>query len=179
MSFHESVIIPLELFKKCKFEEAVSLNKHSKILDNPSLTADEKMKLFYQDSQFKKTKLAPLISPDKQFDPTIFNSSIPERYRPYAESILKFIREYPEDVGWDKDYQIKIKSVTIPFSHLGKSLQHFMKNTVITKDSDVPPGTHALLERLLELGMPKTWVPAKIGLRKSSRDTKQLWSNWK
>ena len=100
---------------------------------------------------------------------------------PYGKSIIDFIKSHEDEIGWDKDYHIRINSNIIPDSDLMKSLQHLMKNTVITKESDTPPGTYELLQKLIELGMPKTWVPSKLAIQRTTRGTSngsKYWVRW-
>ena len=55
MSFKESIIIPLEYYKRCK---PIPKDKNMDILLNKSLPSDVKMKLFDQARYKKKRKLA-------------------------------------------------------------------------------------------------------------------------
>lgn len=176
MSFQESVIIPLSLFKECKLNE-ISLEKPY-ILDNPALDSEAKMKMFSQQKILSRSKIAPRLKPAEDKPNDEFTSSIPDKYKPYANSILDFMRKHPDEVGWDESNRVRIQSNTIPFSNLRDILHHFMKTTVVTKDSDVPPGTYQLFTKLHDLGMPKSWVPARFYTRKSGREKPVSWVSY-
>ena len=173
MTFQESIIIPLSLFKKCQIEETIRANigTSEQILQNPTLHSAEKIKLYNQAKLLEqKNRADAVISPEvsrrvSENETDTFLHGIPEKYKPYGKSIVEFIRKHPNEVGWDELHRIRVKGFVIPDSNLGESLKHFMKNTVVTKDSDIPPGTQMLQETLFDLGIPKSWFPVKYPTR--------------
>ena len=173
MTFQESIIIPLSLFKKCQIEETIRANigTSEQILHNPTLHFAEKIKLYNQAKLLEqKNRADAVISPEvsrrvSENETDTFLHGIPEKYKPYGKSIVEFIRKHPNEVGWDELQRIRVKGFVIPDSNLGESLKHFMKNTVVTKDSDIPPGTQILQETLFDLGIPKSWFPVKYPTR--------------
>lgn len=185
MSFRESIIIPLTLFKKCKLDEIDAQHSDgSNILINPAVDSSKKIKLYQQERILKRRKIIPIQTATVTLSPRLIDqllSGVPPRFVPYGKSIIDFIKSHEDEIGWDKDYHIRINSNIIPNSDLMKSLQHLMKNTVITKESDTPPGTYELLQKLIELGMPKTWVPSKLAIQRTTRGTSngsKYWVRW-
>jgi hypothetical protein len=132
------------------------------------------MRLYQQERLLGRKSLSPLAQPSPYQDSDTLLANIPDRFRPYGKSIIELIKSHPDIVGWDKDHRIKLKGIIIPESDLGKTLQYFFKNVVVTRSSDVPPGTYELLEALHnELGMPKSWVQNKLTTRQSIRSKKK------
>ena len=173
MSFQESIIIPLSLFKECKLDEGNLVGAtQPNILNNTMLNSEEKMKLYNQQKLMDRIKMSPMMKPAQDSDNTIFTDNIADKYKPYVISIVNFMRRHPDEVGWDRDYKIRIGPNIIPSSNLNETLRHFMKSTVVTRDSDIPPGTYQLVEKLFDLGMPKSWIPARFVFRKSERESK-------
>ena len=176
MSFQESIIIPVSLYKQCKLDnvdnsklDSQEISPLNQILYDPTLSSDKKMKLYNQQKILSENKLAPDIEPTRNYPNDNFTYIIPRKHKPYANSIIDFMRKHYTEVGWDQNHRIRIGSYVIPDSNLGESIKHYMKKTVITKDQDIPNGTYELLEKLLELGLPQEWVLAKPRMRISDR----------
>lgn len=168
MSFQESIIIPLSLFKKCRIAETVANGDdltRNKILGNPQLHPSEKIGLYNQANILERSQKKVEHIREKPIDIAKEDDElligVQEKYKPYGKSIIDFIRKNPDDVGWDEQYRIRIKGWIIPNSNLNETLKHFMRNTIVTKESDIPPGTNILSETLFDLGIPKTWFPQK------------------
>ena len=185
MSFQEAVIIPMSLFQKCNFDKTKKESKSSELLTS-NLQTPIKMKLFEHERVMEKRKreLLPHSPIYEKTDEDWLIQGISEKFRPYAKSILEFIKLHPDELGYDNsNYEIRINDDFIRNSNLGKILQFLMKSAIVTREEDIPLGTYSLLTKLYDLGMPKTWVKVKILVRRSSRippkTVEQQWLNWK
>ena len=188
MSLREAVVIPLSVFNEYKIQERGIKSSSSKLLLS-KMESPAKMKLYNHHRILEKTrhelpKHSFTEKPSLEEDSILF--SIPVKFKPYGKSILEFINAHPGDVGYNKKYEIRINSNFIPFSNIEKTLQFFMKNVVVTRGDDEPPGSLKLLDKLFDLGMPKSWVQIKIPTKQSERipsrnntvREKQGWLNW-
>ena len=103
--------------------------------------------------------------------------SIPISHQPYVRSILKFLKDYPDQISWNDQHEIIIDGKTFPNSNIMKLFQFLMKTLVITSASDVPNGGKEFYDKLHEIGVPQQWVkitfPRTSG-RKSRKHTSSL-----
>ena len=169
MSFSESVIIPLSLFKACQLTEITKDKNHDRrmILDDEKLPVEKKM-LLYNQQQIKAPKSHTVESDNKQssddrvYDDILINIS--EKYRPQIKLILEIIRENPDIVSFDETtFAVKINGQQIENSNIVDILKDFTKNSVITKESDISNGTFHLYDTLVNtLDVPKSWIPLTI-----------------
>lgn len=101
MSFSESVIIPLSIFKKLKFEETrgnfAAAGGYEAILNNPMLPSSEKMQLVQHEKLIHKKPSAfpatKVVNKDSVLD------AIETKYKPQVNSILDFILKMNKSVG--------------------------------------------------------------------------------
>lgn len=158
MTFEQSIIIPLELYQKCRLDEA----DHSLdiLLDN-TMPADKKLKLYNQSTLTKRTDEIPNIHNTSVMVGDHILHNIPDKDRPVARAILDVFRAHPSELGWTDNGEVIINSDTIPNSNLINILLYFTKNLPVTSQIDVPLGARQLYEKLISLDMPSSWVKRK------------------
>lgn len=174
MSFAESVILPLAIFKKLKFDGVEDgYSKRDSILNNPRLSSSEKLQMLEQE---KHLKVKPFQEPTKHMDADVDNSNmilrhIEQKYHPHVKSVLEYISRNKQVVSWDSDtLELQLHGKPVVGSNIIDIFQSLTKNSVITRDSDVPFGTYQLYKILVfELGVPKDWIPARLYMRSSQR----------
>ena len=162
MSFERSILIPYELFQKCRLDK----DKDVDILLDKTLPSDEKLKLYHQSilqnpssSSSLKTPAAPLPMRDDTLDYILH--SIPDKDKPNVRAILDIIKSNPSEVNWNGNSELILNNNIVSGSNLINLLLYFTKNLPVTSKSDVPTGAHELYKKLLSLGMPASWVKVK------------------
>ena len=180
MSFSESVIIPLSLFKACQLTDINKDANHERriILEDEELPVEKKM-LLYNQQQIKATKdqtesVSKQSSDDRVQDDILIN--INAKYRPQIKLILEIIRENPDIVSFDETtFEVIINGKIIENSNIIDILKDFTKNSVITKESDVSKGVVDLYDALVNtLNIPKSWIPLIVQKpRRSKRKRNQ------
>lgn len=158
MTFEQSIIIPLELYQKCRLDEADS--SLDILLDN-TMPADKKLKLYNQSTLTKRTDEIPNIRDTSVMVGDHILHNIPDKDRPVARAILDVFRAHPSELGWTDNGEVIINSDTIPNSSLINILLYFTKNLPVTSQIDVPLGARRLYEKLISLDMPSSWVKRK------------------
>ena len=175
MSFAESIIVPLSLFKACQLDKTINVkdNERISILYNDKLPPDKKM-LLYNQQQIKSDKEPALpdnddtLNNDITFDDILVH--INERYRPQLKSILEAIANNKDIISYDKNYTLKINGKIIEDSNIIDILKYFTKNSIITKEDDIPNGAFILYDTLVnELNIPKSWIPMSLDKRRRSK----------
>ena len=171
MSFEKAIIIPFEMFKNFENNNKSSTNS---ILFNDDLHASKKMKLYTHEQLLNRKNIIDKTDfsenkelKEKEIDSILGN--LPQDYLPYGKSILEHILKHPEEMGWNDNYNIRIRSNIIPFSNISITLNDLMKNSIITSKKDFSPGTFELLHSLLGTGIPKNWIKLKIKKKTPSR----------
>ena len=126
MSFKQSILIPLSLFKQCKIEENIkSLENSESILDNENMPSSEKMKLFHQNKFLQKnTTLAPLKN-EKNDNFLYIINQIPDKYKPYAKAILEFIRNQA-NIRWNNNLELIIDGELFTQSNIISILNYLL-----------------------------------------------------
>ena len=178
MSFSESVIIPLSLFKACQLEKAQEKQStKGMLLNDTDLPSSKKMQLYNQmkltstKNENNAKKLDDLNETYKQ--DILLN--IAEKHRPNISSILDVIHDNPELITINpSSLEISIRGRVIEGSNAIKVIQDLTKNNIVTKESDISTGALQVYNTLIdELNIPKSWIPMKvIQVRRSSRKRK-------
>ena len=171
MSFKQSILIPLSLFKQCKIEENIkSLENSESILDNENMPSSEKMKLFHQNKFLQKnTTLAPLKN-EKNDNFLYIINQIPDKYKPYSKAILEFIRNQG-NISWNNNLELIIDGELFTQSNIISILNYLLTDIVVTRPSDIPIGSQELEQKMLDLGLPSSWITKKRILRGQKRQT--------
>jgi hypothetical protein len=170
MSYAEAIIIPLSLFKECQFP-----NKPDEIktlLSEKNIPPDKKMKLVDQ-IQLKRKQAKRSSTPDKPLSPTnkvlqpstseeFILSDIPIAMKPFASSIMHAISPYKDQINWDKNLEITIDGTPYPESNIIKLLLWITKSSVMTRHSDLPIGAIPFHNKLMHIGIPKSWIQVKL-----------------
>ena len=178
MSFKESVILPYSLFKKCQFAPPEKL-EHENILRDSTLPSDLKMKLY---SQSKALSTKPTPEPEKKkADYRDENAYIlqlmPEKDQPFISSILTKIAARKDEIHWNTELELNIDGKPYPGSNIIELLKFVVKNLIITSDIDVPIGAKDFVNKLYDIGVPKTWIkvsfPRRMPKRKKVKSTQR------
>ena len=180
MSYSESIIIPLSLFKQCHFEEQLASkndlnnNRREQLLHNPHISSSEKISLINHDDVLKKRSRLdqpPTFTNATGQSKHVLLSAIQSKYRPQASAVLDFILEHPDEVTWDPNtFEVKIRGIVLDDANIRDILLTLMNAVPITRHIDIPPGTYELYDKLVNgLDMPKSWIPATISSRSSKR----------
>ena len=186
-SFKEAVIIPLSLFNKCKFGDTqegileglppdvqMKLLQHDRLL-NPkgnfkgSIPRPFEIKVI-EDGE-KKTKM--IESSKTPLNEEVIKGAVSDINKPFVQSILEVIKPRPNEISWNDKFEIILNGRLLPETNIIDLIQFFMKETVVTNDNrDVPLNAFEIYEKLLELGIPKTWIkrkPRRSALRRGKR----------
>ena len=128
MSFEQSIIIPVSLFKQCKLEEILNESNNANSLPAPvlnsNLPSDKKMKLYEHRKILQKSHLGTLMTSPSMLDTETIASHIPVSVRPYAVSILEFMKKHSNIVSWDDEFRLKIHGKTYQNSNIKKIIQY-------------------------------------------------------
>ena len=155
MSFAQSIIIPLSLFKQCQFDKIKS--KEDIETEPPS------KKVMLQDQE---KLLKQKINTDKsifKFDTNDIMININKIYRPQIQAVLDKILQHPETITIDKaTFEITLKGKKIKDSNIIKILQYYAKGKIVTRKDDIPEGAKDLYKILIDdLKIPPQWIPNK------------------
>ena len=169
MSFKESVIIPIETYRQCRFDKRTP---ELDILTSTSLPSDVKMKLYDQMKlKTKKMKTSPIkrATFSTDFPPVkdILNK-IPTEDQPFVQSILDKIKQRPEEIKWNNNEEIMIDGQLLHGSNISEIFQFLTKNLTVTSSKDVPVGTDKFYNKLILMNIPKSWIKNKP-MKRSTR----------
>lgn len=174
MSFERSIIIPFELYKKCKLPttDATSLD----ILTNKTLPSDTKLKLYDQAVISEKHSTSsssppPLVNAVTKGQHILHN--IPDKDKPVVRSILDIIHDNDKILDYNDNLEVIIDGQRISGSHLVNILLYLTNNIPVTSEKDVPEGAHEVYTRLIELGMPAVWIK-KVQRPKRQRTSSRI-----
>ena len=173
MSFRESVIIPYALFKKCQFGTPQK-QEHETILQDPSLPSDVKMKLYSQAKAINTAK--PPQDNDTNSSQTNQNNDItyivqimPEKDQPFASSILSKIRSREDEISWNDKLELLIDGKLYRDSNIIELVRFVLKNLIVSSDTDIPKAAKEFVDKLQEIGVPKSWIKVSFPRRAPKR----------
>lgn len=164
MSFERSVIIPYTTYlNKCQLQD--TKKKDLDILTNDTLPSDTKLKLYNQAVSTQKVRDSSPPTPPPV--PVVARGqhvlhNIPDKDKPVVRSILDIIHENNTIVDYNDNLEIILDGQPISGSNLVNILLYLTRNVPVTSDQDIPKGSNALYERLIEL------VCSPYGLRQQS-----------
>ena len=177
-NFSESVLIPYSLFRKCHLDVA-----EDNRLTDESLPVDVKLKLFNQDEKLRevkeksKAKDKPKPNDTKEYGPEGDTSFIvdlmPEKHQPAVSSILKKIKARSAEIGWNRELEVYIDSQLYSGSNIIELLKFVTKSLIITSDANIPIAGRAFLQKLHDIGVPKSWIKATIPRQSTRRGRKR------
>jgi len=197
-TFQESILVPLSLWKDCKFDANTSKNMANKILENKALPSDVKMRLIAQEKGFngkqhveeekkKSTDSSePHVfsqAPARAVSPMLNGhgakmsisdivSEMPPDVQPNVNSILEKVALFPEQISWNHNQEVTIDKLLIPKSNITDILGYLMGTKSYTS---VPVGTKLTRKKLVEIGVPKSWILRPL-VRKRQRGLKRVHS---
>jgi len=169
MSFKESIIIPLDMFSKCKFssEEGGEEDEAAKLLD-ADIPSDIKMKLHSQKKKHSKNTNSDEQSRYEDVDFIV--QILPEKSQPFARSILQKISDHKGEISWNENLELVLDGRPLADTNIIELFKLISKNLIITKQSeDVPKGAHQFVGKLLEIGVPRSWITARFTREPSRR----------
>ena len=147
MSFKESIIIPLDMFSKCKFPTEEGEDEAVKVL-NDDIPSDLKMKLHSQKK--KRSKKSSSDEKQRYEDVDFIVQILPEKSQPFAQSILKKISDHKDEISWNEDLELVLDGRPLADTNIIELFKLISKNLIITKQSeDVPKGAHQFVDKLL------------------------------
>ena len=168
MSFEESVIIPIDVYKRCGIEKNDEMEV---LLSDTTIPTDRKMKLYAQAIRRKRLRTEKgkeTIHTDDEPVSNHIELNFPVKDRPLIKSIVDFIDRHRAVVGWDeKDNSLVIDGRNIPDSDILDVLRYFTNNK-LASTSD-PSGVREFYQTLIDLGLPSEWIKRKPATRTSSR----------
>ena len=148
-------------------------NKAESILHDPNIPTDTKMKLYAQEKKLDKKPHAPTKQntleqkhsrPPKTIPPVSEEdiiSHLPSDAQPFVRSILHKMSQYQSQISYDHQMQIHIDGTPIPGSNIIEILRYLMKKMTITSDRDIPKGGLETRDKLLQIGVPQSWIRVK------------------
>ena len=169
MSFEESVIIPIDVYRRCRIEKK---DEAERLLTDTTIPTDRKMKLYAEAISKKRLRKEKgeethLDDDDEEAAPNHIELNFPMKDRPLIKSIVDFIHRHRAVVGWDeKDNSLVIDGRIIPDSDILDVLRYFTNSKLA---SEQPTGLREFYETLIDLGLPSEWIKKKPVTRVSSR----------
>ena len=166
MSFEESVIIPLSVYKRCQL---IKGNEQMDLLQDSSLPTDTKMKLYHQAQSRKRLH----VQTDSPLPTSTYGEHIilqlPVADRANAKAILEIFKQNPSLLSWTDKDELIIGGDLVPGSNLVRIFQFLTNNFTVTSDDDIPIGSSLLYKTLMSLGVPDRWIRQRPPTRKTSR----------
>ena len=155
MSFAQSVIIPLSLFKSCQFDKIKT--KDGDIPPSKKLMLKDQEALLKSKANISNQKIPSVLNYDDILD------NINKKYRPHMRAILDEIIKNDDSISIDNQtFEITIKGKRMSGSNIIEIFKYFTKGKVVTSNKDVPIGTQELFDFLVhELNIPSAWIPNK------------------
>lgn len=171
MSFKESVIIPLKMFETCSFKK-----EKDNFLQQENYPSDVRLKL-YNHERIRKRLRADKIKQTKLDENKLVRTKIldviPVTKQPFLNSIIDIIEKNPNDIKWNNNYELFLDGVIQPEYNIIQIFRFLTKSSVVTNEADIPSGAKVVYEKLLHIGVPKTWISMTFP-RVSQRVRQQL-----
>lgn len=175
MSFERSVIIPFQLYSKCTLpsKDTVAVD----ILTNETLPSDKKLKLYNQAVTAEKRASSPPPLPPPPPPSSLPDKrqhilhNIPDKDKPVVRMILDIVNENNNILDTNDNLELLIDEQVVSGSNIVNVLLYLTGNVPVTSDSDIPKGSHAFYDRLIQLGMPSIWIKTKLRSKKSKKRT--------
>ena len=146
MSFEESVIIPLSVYKRCQL---IKGNEQMDLLQDSSLPTDTKMKLYIK-LKVEKGCMCGWIA---LFLPLTYGEHIilqlPVTDRANAKAILEIFKHNPSLLSWTDKDELIIGGDLVPGSNLVRIFQFLTNNFNVTSEDDIPIGSSLLYKMLM------------------------------
>lgn len=169
MSFRESIIIPLETYKRCQLSPNDTTRN---ILVDKSLPSDEKLKLIAHEQRLTKLKKTKTSSHHPNSAPISDNRPVqvtrklilpiqpfPLEDRPIIQAILDVLNEHSQEISWEPNsYTVIIDGTPITNSNVLRVFQYFFKLFPVTSVNDIPAGTREVFDKLLKFKVPTSWI---------------------
>ena len=145
-TFEECVVVPLELYQQ-QFRKIKSTSE--KILTNPSLTPDLKMKLF------DNSKRLHVPETSQETDPENIINQFPSHNQFIVRQIMEnFVRKNKPLIDWNPDtFEIILDGKEIPGTNFVNSMK-----SILASSQNNPKGTDYLRDRLVRIGVPREWL---------------------
>ena len=155
MSYQESLIVPLETYRKlCRKEE-----EKPSLLNDDDIPSDLKMKLFDL-GQWRSGKRQSREDSPPGSD--LLEKMQAEGRHPFARKIVdRYLVKNSRTIAWHPvTYEIIIDGKLMPKTNIIRSLQYLLKPEGMNYVR--PPGTDTLRAKLVEVGVPEGWMHKEI-----------------
>lgn len=184
----EGAILPLVPEEATVFLEnpPVGSGKHfqerkQNILNDPALDSETKLKLYNQHKRLHyQSQKKPLLVEtrkeaaagtavnkiEKQKDISSITQLFPEKNQPFVANILQKILENQDLISWNEKQEVIISGTKIVESNIIDLMRYVMDGTIITNESDLPPGAALFVQALEDIKIPFSWLKLK---RRSGR----------
>ena len=168
MSFQRSIIIPYDVYNDC-VKKSKKDAESNVLLHDPSLTSDEKLKLYRQDRlqhKIAKTDKVDLDAPPSRDASEFILSNFPSKSQPIINSILDWIHKHPAVISFDDKLRVTLNGDLMPDSNIINILLYLSGNLPVTATEDVPSGSEIVHRTLVHNGVPSNWFKVRIPARK-------------
>lgn len=136
--------------------------KSKSIIRNKNIKPDLKLKIFNQERWKEKKRPLRTKYPIK-YDIERIVSRMQIEDQPFVKSIIEnYINKNQDSISWEKDFEIKVGKKIFPKSDIIKTFQFLMTKPSIEKNEKIPPGTIEFGNKLIELGVPQSWIKTKL-----------------
>ena len=148
MSFEESIIISLSVYKRCQL---IKGNEQMDLLQDSSLPTDTKIKLYHQAQSQKRLH----VRMDNPVPTSTYGEHIilqlPVADRTNAKAILDIFKQNPSLLSWSDKDELIIGGDLIPGSNLVRIFQFLTNNFTMTSEDDIPIGSSLLYKTLMSI----------------------------
>ena len=181
MSFEESIIIPLSVYKRCRMDR---VDERTNVLADESLPTDAKMKLYQQEQTRERLRKkykasrhprpsSPPSSSSTPLPPSSFGEhivvSLPIADRPQVKAILDFFKDHPSVLSWNNNNEVLLGGKLLPGSDIVDVFRYFSGNLPVTMSADEPIGIRDIYDALISLGLPQKWIKKKPPAKRPQR----------
>ena len=201
MTYQESIIIPLDVFKKCNFSQqdleehttagdctdktkTVTTSTKTEILNDHALPPDVKIKLFNQkkrlDKQPTKKPQEVTVKSDLPVPPSGVDyilSHFSYKLKPVVYILLKYIQDSKGIISWNDNLELELNGRTVQDSDLISLLRFVTGTLTITSAEDIPKGGEEFANALENIGVPKTYIKLPRRIPRQTQSSKS-WEKW-
>ena len=174
MSFKESVLIPLEIFRKMQIFNNENRTTKEKILNDETIDSHAKLKLlkreaFKSPSKVTQSTSVPRVKRqiEKDADIKMILEDIDQSLRGNARKALDLIFKYPDIIRWGSDFTVYIKNTEIEASDMRDIFAALFYTSGSLQGHNIP-GVQLVYDALLDIGANKTWFTYQPQIRNFS-----------
>lgn len=172
INFTECVLLPVKEYSKLR---ELDKTKHIKtgtvhdIVSNNQLSDTMKLKLLNHVS-LAKGQISTSVAPkkvDKRWEHLLPHFSD----RSAAERIFQQIEQKTEHLNWNQNsLEIIVNNRNIDGTNIVKLIQYFLKETIVTSETDKPKAYKLFGNALIDIGVLPSWVKQPLKRSRRKRD---------